>query len=372
MRRNTQPFMTAAQMTAAIQDGTATAQSLLNDCLTRLESKDAPNAITAINPLARSDAKRVDLDTPESNSLRPLQGVPIMVKDNIDISGMVTTAGTVALAENMATEDAAVIHALRRAGAVIAAKTTLHDLAMGITGLSSLHGTTRNAVTHDCVAGGSSGGSAAAVAAGYGPLAIGTDTLGSIRIPAAFHGLYGLRGTAGRGDLQGVVPISPTHDVIGPISRTPIDAALAFDALSSPGMGVRISDQLTSDALRGARLGVLVEAFGKKPTELEVSKLCHAALKLMEKLGATLVPISTPGYLALAMQANLSDYEARPALDAYLRNRRTVALSSMSELVAMNQHHAAIDEKLRARLHAPELGSVEHQRALGQRTALLS
>ena len=172
-----------------------------------------------------------DLERTPLHERGPLHGMPIGVKDNIDVAGFATTAGSPAMPHPPVRSDAPVVHRLRAAGALIAAKTSMHELGLGVTSVNSWSGPVRNPHNPDMVAGGSSGGSAAAVAAGILPMALGTDTGGSIRIPAALCGVVGFRPTTGRWPLNGVVPISRTRDVVGPIARTVAMCALADEVV---------------------------------------------------------------------------------------------------------------------------------------------
>lgn len=172
-----------------------------------------------------------DLERTPPGTRGPLHGVPVGVKDNIDVAGFATTAGCPAMPGRPVLLDAPVVRRLRAAGALVAAKTAMHELGLGVTSVNSWSGPVRNPHNVDLVAGGSSGGSAAAVAAGILPLALGTDTGGSIRIPAALCGVVGFRPTAGRWPLDGVVAISRTRDVVGPIARTVAMCALADEVV---------------------------------------------------------------------------------------------------------------------------------------------
>ena len=164
----------------------------------------------------------------------PLHGVPIAVKDNIDVVGFVTAAGSPAMPKRAPATDARVVRRLREADALICAKTTMHELGLGVTSVNEWSGPVRNPHDPNLVAGGSSGGSAAAVAAGIVPLALGTDTGGSIRIPSALCGTVGFRPTNGRWPLDGVVPVSFTRDTVGPIARSVAVCALADEVVCGP------------------------------------------------------------------------------------------------------------------------------------------
>ena len=164
----------------------------------------------------------------------PLHGVPLAVKDVIDVAGTRTTAASKVLADNVATADAIVVARLRRAGAIVVGKLNTHEFAFGASTTSAAFGPARNPWDTERICGGSSGGSGAAVAAGLVPGTLGTDTAGSIRIPAAFCGVTGIRPSTGRVPNRGVVPVSWTYDTVGPLARTAEDCALLLDAIAGP------------------------------------------------------------------------------------------------------------------------------------------
>ena len=171
------------------------------------------NAIRRINPLAVEDAGAADRRPFDSR--KPLHGIPLVLKDNIDMAGMPTSSGARAMAAAMPWRDAGVVRRLRDAGAILLAKTNLSEFSFEIRSRSSLAGDVLNPFDRDVTAGGSSGGAAAAVAAGFAVAAVGTDTGGSIRTPAAFNGLVGLRPTHGLVDSSGVAPLAPSTDTLG-------------------------------------------------------------------------------------------------------------------------------------------------------------
>src|SRR5947199_5767332 len=160
--------------------------------------------------------------------------MPIMLKASYGTADMPTTAGSIALAGLAPARDAFQVRKLREAGAVILGKSNMHELASGITTISSVGGQTCNPYNPDRSPGGSSGGSGAAVAASFAAVAFGSDTCGSIRIPSAVHNLFGLRPTKGLSSTSGIVPLSHTQDVGGPLARTVMDLALALDATAGP------------------------------------------------------------------------------------------------------------------------------------------
>ncbi len=223
---------------AAQTDGTVTARGLVQSYLARIAAYDqagpALNAIVLLNPLALDEADALDRERAARGPRGPLHGIPILVKDNYDTATMPTSGGALGLARLQPAADAFQVQKLRAAGAVILGKTTMHELAAGITTISSLTGQTRNPYDLQRVPGGSSGGTGAAVAASFAAAGMGSDTCGSIRIPAANQNLVGLRATRGLSSRTGVMPLSDTQDVAGPLARSVTDLALVLDATVGP------------------------------------------------------------------------------------------------------------------------------------------
>ena len=220
--------MTLASLAAAIRDGKLSPREAVQAALERIERADpALNAfltVRADEALAEADA----LGPPSG----PLHGVPIGVKDVIDVAGTRTTAASKVLADNVASADAIVVGRLRAAGAIVVGKLNTHEFAWGATTTSAAFGPARNPWDTERICGGSSGGSGAAVAADLVPGALGTDTAGSVRIPAAFCGVTGIRPTTGRVPNRGVIPVSWTYDTVGPLARTAEDCALLLEVLA--------------------------------------------------------------------------------------------------------------------------------------------
>ena len=222
-----------AEVATGIKDAAFTVQSLVERCLDTIAERDPElNAfITVLADTAREEAGRADAEIAAGRHRGPLHGIPVSVKDLIDIEGLPTTAASRVRAGHVASADAPVVARLRAAGAIVVGKCNLHEFAFGTTGEDSAYGPTRNPHAPDRSPGGSSGGSAVSVATGMALASVGTDTGGSIRIPAAACGVVGLKPTFGEVSCDGVVPLAHSLDHVGPITRTAADAALIYRVL---------------------------------------------------------------------------------------------------------------------------------------------
>ncbi|MFZ2528661.1 MAG: amidase family protein [Rhodococcus sp. (in: high G+C Gram-positive bacteria)] len=220
-----------------------------------------------------------------------LAGVPFGVKDNIDVAGTPTTAGSPMLAQHIPATDAAVVSALREAGGVVLGKTNLHELAFGVTTNNKTYGAVRNPLDPNRSAGGSSGGSAAAVAMGTVPFSLGTDTGGSVTIPSAFCGVAGFRPTTGRYPGDGVVNLSTTRDTIGIHARTVEDIVFVDHVITR-------TETPAAPALSEMVLGVVASRY--HDMDPVVAQACTAALSALEQRGVTLVDVSLPDDMLLA------------------------------------------------------------------------
>jgi len=224
------------ELAKRIQSGRLTATSLTNIYLDRIAKYDGKAGLNAYITVGREQAlkRAAELDAMAKNGkfAGPLHGLPIAVKDNLDTADMPTTGGSSFLNKWTPPKDSFAVAKLREAGAIILGKTNMHEFAFGITTNNPHWGPARNPYKKDCIPGGSSGGSGAAVAAALCAGAIGTDTGGSVRIPAALCGVVGLKGTLGRVGRSGMMYLSNTRDCVGPLTRTVADAALMLDALT--------------------------------------------------------------------------------------------------------------------------------------------
>jgi aspartyl-tRNA(Asn)/glutamyl-tRNA(Gln) amidotransferase subunit A len=246
---------TIAQVASALRSRTVTSRSITEGCLTAIAERDpALNAfITVLRDAARDQAERADTEMEAGQYRGPLHGVPISLKDLIDVRDQATSAASRVRQGHIAAADATVVTRLREAGAVIVGKTNLHEFAFGTTNEDSAFGPARHPLDPSRSPGGSSGGSAASILANMAFASIGTDTGGSVRIPSAVCGLVGLKPTLGEIAVDGVVPLSSTMDHVGPICRSVEDAGILFDVLrgETPAVGRHVPDA------RGLRLGVL-------------------------------------------------------------------------------------------------------------------
>ncbi|MEM5437708.1 indoleacetamide hydrolase [Paraburkholderia diazotrophica] len=313
--------LTATQAVAAIQSGRLNATDYVATLLARAAALATLNAFTALDMEgALAAAKRIDALTSDEKARLPLAGLPVVIKDNINTAGLLTSAGTPALDGFKPKTDAPSVRKLVDAGAIVLGKTNMHELAFGITStnLASHAGPVRNPYDPSLIAGGSSGGTAVAVAARISTAGLGSDTGGSTRIPAALTGIAGFRPSVGNGggerryhDPQAVVPISHTRDTVGPMARTVADVALLD--------GVITGDTSLPDVqLSALRIGLPSPLWAD--LERATEDAARAALKKLEAVGVTFVPVHMPELLHLNDQTGgpVAIHEAFDDVRAYL------------------------------------------------------
>jgi amidase len=308
-----------SRMSDALGTGATTSVELVDGFLAHIAAHDKSgagiNAMTALLPDARERARQLDRERAGGLVRGPLHGIPVVVKDNIDVLDLPTTAGCAALLDHRPARDAEVVRRLREAGAIVLGKCNMSELACsnGRYGYSSLAGLTLNPWNPARNAAGSSSGSAAAVAAGFAAAALGTDSFGSVRAPACVTGLVGLRPTHGLVPVDGVLPLALSFDTVGPMARSVWDTALLLDVMTGaapPGGGVYAAGlRAGPDAMRGARIGVLVDYPGQDD---EVRDIMQDAQALLRQLGATLVPLKLPEAPSVTMEATATTADAGP------------------------------------------------------------
>jgi amidase len=341
------------------------------------------HAMVALNPRALAQGEALDRERAGGRVRGPLHGIPIVVKDNYETVEMPTSAGSIALGSFHPATDAYQVQRLREAGAVIVGKTNMHELASGITNMSSLLGPTRNPYDLRRNPGGSSGGTGAAVAASFAAAGMGSDTCGSIRIPAAHHALVGLRGTRGLASNAGIVPLSHTQDIGGPIARSLTDLAIMLDATvganpedpasarSAGHIPRTYRDALTPGGLTGARIGVLTALFGTSADDTEVGDIVRKALDEMKaKHGAHLVEIAIPGLDELLRDSGVIVHEFAFDLADYLAGHPQVPVTSLDEIMRLGLYDDSMERVLRTRSEVKERNSDDYRKALAKRDAL--
>ena len=292
-----------ARAAQRVADGEVSPVELTSACLERIAGIDAQvNAfITVTADTAVGEARAAERERVRGEAAGPLAGVPIAVKDLFDTAGVRTTAGSSFFAERVPDRDAAVVQKLRAAGAVLLGKLNMHEWALGVTNDNPHYGACHNPWALDRITGGSSGGSAAALAAGMCFGSLGSDTGGSIRIPASLCGVVGLKPTYGRVSLRGVVPLSWSLDHAGPMARRVSDVALLLDVIAGPdradpGSADVAADDYTTrldDGISGWRIGVIADEW-LGDIESNVHALVRTATRVLASAGAQIEELAAP------------------------------------------------------------------------------
>ena len=329
------PGTTIADLAAALRRRVLTAAALVEECLATIAARDDTlNAFILVRAdEARAEARAADRELARGEDRGPLHGIPVSLKDVIDLAGTPTTAATAARAAHRAAADAAVAAHLRAAGAVVIGKCNLHELAFGTTGEASAFGPTRNPHDPQHVAGGSSGGSAVSVSTGMALASIGTDTGGSIRIPASACGVVGLKPAFGEVSVDGVLPLAPSLDHVGPIARSVRDAETLFRVLREPAGEGGAPDAPAAPAASRPRLGVPRRYF-LDLLEPAVEEAFHATLERLARAGCRIADADIP--------------HAADAGPVYLHTQLPEA--SVLHRGMLDRHAEALSEEVRLRL----------------------
>jgi amidase len=378
--------MSISDLQAAMVAGTTTSAEITTAYLSRIQAYDKVgpglNAMIWVNWFAVADADALDRERAISGPRGPLHGIPIILKDNYDTFDMPTSGGTLALAGNVPPDDAFQVRKLREAGAVILGKSNMHELASGITTIGSLGGQTLNPYDLTRNPGGSSGGTGAAIAASFAAIGWGSDTCGSIRIPSSHNNLVGLRPTKGLSSIDGIIPLSHTQDVGGPLARSLEDLAVALDATVGPdpadpataalaGRTVPIfMDALDVGALDGARIGILEAYFGDGGAEAAAAGLVRTALAKMVELGADTVTIEISELDSLLSGSGLIGHEFKWDLIDYLAGVPDAPVTSLEEMLELGLIHEALTPAMRRRNAPEERNSEAYATSMAKREPL--
>ncbi len=369
---------TIAQIHAAMKAGNLTCHGLVEDYLRRIDAydKNGPrlNSIILVNPDALKDADALDRRFKSGGFVGPLHCVPMIVKDNYQTAGLQTTGGSLSLKGFIPDKDAFLVRRVREAGAIVLAKSNMDEFAFSPyeTVSSILPGYTHNPYDTYRVTAGSSGGTAAAIAASFGTVGFGTDTGNSIRGPSSHQALVGIRSTMGLTSRAGIVPLNLQADVAGPMARTVADAVAVFqvivgedpdDPATQAAHGHPIPDyskSLVRDGLKGSRIGVLRQAWKADTADPEVMQVFQRALDDMQRAGAVIVdPATVQG---------LDDIKEPPRslgscmgfkydINRYLAAQgKRVPVHTLAEIIKSKNFHPSIALRLERAEAGPENG----------------
>lgn len=377
---------TIAQIHAAMKAGQLTCRGLVQQYLRRIEAYDkngpAINAIVVGNPEVLAQADALDARYKQSGPVGPLHCIPMIVKDNFETIGLQSAAGSLSLKGFASTKDAFQVRRIKEAGALVLAKSNMAEWAFTPyeTVSSILPGYTRNPYALDRVTAGSSGGTAAAVAASLGAVGLGSDTGNSIRGPSSHQSLAGIRSTMGLTSRGGVVPLSVLADIAGPMARTVVDAVAVFQVIvgadpddpmtnadavmaafrpgNRPSSRPDYSSSLIRDGLKGARIGVLRQAYERDTTDPEIVAVFRAALDEMKLAGATIVdPAAVPLEGVRRREGAGPCGGFKYDINRYLASHGDrIPVKSLEEIIKSRRFHPSVQRRLEQSQEAQENG----------------
>lgn len=349
----------------ALKSKEISCEALVNAYIARIDAYDqkgpALNAVITLNHAAREQAVAKDAEFRKTGKLGgPLHCIPVAVKDNYNTTDLPTTGGNELFKGAIPATESTVTRKLREAGAIILAKTNMHEFALSGTTVSSIAGQTKNPYDLTRTPGGSSGGTGVAVATNMAAVGLGSDTVNSIRSPASANSLIGFRSTKGLVSRAGVMPVSETQDVVGPLTRTVADAAAmldviagydALDPASARGVGrtpKSFKRYLDPKGLTGARIGVLKSFAGTKPEHEDVNAAMANAVSTFKKAGATVVEIDDPSFDTGAINSDydVQKWEFKTQFNDYLKAYGSNApVRDLSSVLASGKYHKPSLEK---------------------------
>jgi len=367
---------TISQVQDAIKTGRLTCRALVDAYLNRIEAYDkngpAINSIVVLNPDARKEADELDRRFAQSGLVGPLHCVPMIVKDNFETKGLQTADGALAFAGYLPEKDSFMVKRIKDAGAIVLAKSNMAEWAFSPyeTVNSILPGYTRNPYALDRVTAGSSGGTAAAVAASLGLAGLGTDTGNSIRGPSSHQALVGIRSTMGLTSRAGIFPLSLLADIAGPMARTVEDAARIFQVVAAedpddPATAAAAAHlpqdylaHLDRDGLQGATIGVLRQAFERPTTDPEIAGIFMTAVGDLKRAGATIVdPANVDGIGEIHRGGAGPCMGFKYDLNRFLAARGDrVPMKNLTDIVHSNRFHPSVQYRLDQAEKGPENG----------------
>lgn len=360
-----------AEIHQAMRDGRLTARQLVEAYIERIEAYDkrgpALNAIIEINPRALERADELDAAFEVSGFTGPLHGIPMIVKDNYDFAGMSTSAGSASLADSMPPDDAFQVRRIRAAGAIVLAKSNMAEFAFSPNETlgSRIPGFTRNPYATNRVPAGSSGGTAASVAASMGVVGLGTDTGNSIRGPSAHNALVGIRSTIGLTSRDGIVPLYFSHDIGGPMARSVADAVAVFDVIAGTDpadpttveaderRAADYNEFLDAGALASARIGVVRQIVDREDGDPRVRDVFEQALEDLRAAGADIVdPVVIPmldervQFWCSRFRYDINNYLATLGPDAPVKTLTQIVASGDYDRTVRDRLRRALEESL--------------------------
>jgi amidase len=367
---------TISQIHAALSAGQLTCRQLVSAYLRRIDAYDkngpAVNAIILVNPDALAEADALDAQRAGGGPVGPLHCVPLIVKDNFETAGLQSSNGSLSLAGYVPEADAFQVRRVKAAGAIVLAKSNMAEWAFTPyeTVSSILPGYTKNPYALDRVTAGSSGGTAAAVAASFGAAGLGSDTGNSIRGPASHQALVGIRSTMGLTSRSGVFPLNLLADIAGPMARTVEDAARLFqviagddpdDAVTAAARGRAIPDYVAAlrvDALNGARIGVLRQAWEAETSDPEVQQIFQAALDDLRRAGAVIIDPAAVALDGVRRQPGAEPCQGfKHDINAFFAARAgRMPMASLAEVIRSGRFHPSVQRRLEQAERGPSNG----------------
>lgn len=378
---------TISSVHKTMERGELTCHQLIEMYIARIEEYDKRgprlNSIIRINPKALEIADDLDERYRTEGFIGKLHGIPVLLKDNVNTYDMPTTAGSKSLKDYIPKDDSILVKKLKEAGAIILAKTNLHEFAIWGETKSSILGQTLNPYDLTRTPGGSSGGTGAGIAANFGIIGIGTDTINSVRSPASACCLVGFRPTLGLLSRDGIIPYSLTQDTAGLIMRTVEDTAKVLDLIagydandtatgwSKGKIPESYTNFLNINGLRGKRIGVLKSFFGKNEIHKEVNEIINNSIEIMRNNGACIVPVEENiDSDRLLKEISVHLYDFKTNLDNYLNDVGARSkVHSLSDIIDSGKYHEDIEENIKIAKNL-DIESIEYKKRIIKRNWL--